>query len=118
MRTKLTLALGCCLACNAALGLIIDDERIVLRGDANNNGAVNMSDASYINNYLFSGGPAPPCMNQADVNNSGGVDVSDSVYLLNWLFNGGPEPPSPGPYNTVCTADDSPYPGCAVDPCD
>lgn len=93
-----------------------DDESIMRRGDANNDGAVNMSDATTITNYLYQGGPAPPCMNQADVNDDGTVDNSDAVYLLDWLYQGGSAPPSPGPWNTTCTVDYSPRPGCAA-PC-
>jgi hypothetical protein len=99
-------------------GLVPDDPRIILRrGDANNDQTVNLTDPTYINNYLYQGGPAPPCMNQADANNDGRVDLSDSIFLLNWLYQGGPPPPYPGPYNTQCTLDDEPYPGCNVDPC-
>jgi len=97
-------------------GGVIDLGAIMRRGDANNNGSVDQADAVYISNYLFNGGPAPPCMNQADANNSGTVDVSDPTYILNWLYQGGPAPPAPGPYNTTCTTDDSPYPGC-LNPC-
>lgn len=94
-----------------------EDIEIFLRGDANNDKVVNVTDAISINNFLFSGGPEPPCMNQADANNSGIVDVADSVFLLNWLFSTGSEPPYPGPHNTRCTYDDVPYPGCKVSPC-
>jgi hypothetical protein len=94
------------------------DPRIILRrGDANNDQTVNISDANYITNYLFNGGPEPLCMNQADANNDGRVDVSDPTFLLNYLFKGGDEPPAPGPDNTDCAQDDDPYPGCDIDPC-
>jgi hypothetical protein len=89
----------------------------MMRGDANSDGVVDGADATCITNYLFLGGPAPPCMNQADADNSGAVDISDSIYILNWLFSGGPEPPYPGPSNTACTEDDEPFPGCEVHPC-
>ena len=92
---------------------VLDDDRILGRGDANSDHNVNLSDVVYLNNYLFSGGPAPPCMNQADANDDGRVDISDPVYILNWLYMGGSAPPSPGPYNTTCTVDDAPRPGCA-----
>lgn len=117
MRKHVLVLFVCSLIGRLSFALIPNDERIMDRGDANSSGGVNMSDASYINNWLFSGGPEPPCMNQADANNDGRVDISDSVFLLNWLFNGGPAPPSPGPYNSSCAQDDSPYPGCQTDPC-
>ena len=90
---------------------IINDADIIARGDANNDGVVNMSDVIHLNSYLYNGGPAPPCMNQADANKNGVVDGADSAYLLDWLFNGGPAPPSPGPYATSCTTTD-PFLSC------
>ena len=95
----------------------VPDDLILRRGNANSNGTVDQSDATCITNWLFLGGAAPPCLNQADADNSGAVDVSDAVYLLSWLFQGGSEPPAPGPYNTLCTTDNDPHPGCATRPC-
>jgi hypothetical protein len=97
---------------------VSDDPLLLERGDANSDGVVNLTDAMVINSYLYSGGPAPPCMNQADANDDGVVDGSDAIYLCNWLFCGGMAPPYPGPYNTVCAIDPLPRPGCLVSPCD
>src|SRR5262245_42735597 len=97
-------------------GIIVDDSRIMGRGDANNDQVVTMSAPGMISNYLCTVGPEPPCLNQADANADGKVNVSDSSYIMNWLFMGGPAPPAPGPFNHVCTQDQSPYPGCAM-PC-
>lgn len=119
MGKKLVLLAVLCLLGKTAVGQGIPYEySILMRGDADSSGTVNITDAVYVNSYLFLGGPAPPCMNQADANNNGLVDISDSVYLLTWLFGDGPPPPYPGPYNTVCARDDEPYPGCSIDPCD
>lgn len=73
------------------------------RGDANQDDAVNLTDSIYLNNYLFQGGPAPPCMDAADVNDDGSVNNSDPIYLNNWLYKGGPAPPPPGP--STCSYD-------------
>lgn len=109
---------GClCVLASVAIGGVDDDEFIIMRGDANVDSVVNGADPQFILNWLYSGGPAPPCLNQADANNDGAVYQSDAVYLLNWLYNGGPAPPSPGPYGTLCVADDYPYPGCAALTC-
>ncbi|MBI4583696.1 MAG: hypothetical protein HY717_06710 [Planctomycetes bacterium] len=81
------------------LQALVDLTDIILRGDANNSGLVSAADANYINNYLFSGGPAPSCMDAADANDDGQVDISDSIYLMEWLYSGGPPPPAPGPFN-------------------
>lgn len=99
------------------------DPRIILRrGDANNDGQVDISDSIFLSSWLQSveRASAPPCMNQADANYDGYVDPQDAAYLLNWLYNGGPAPPSPGPFATECSlvskekqlGCDAPPPGC------
>jgi hypothetical protein len=93
---------------------IIDISEIIKRGDSNHSGVVNMSDVVYLNSYLFNGGPAPQCMNEADAQHDGRVDVSDPIYLLNWLYSGGPAPPAPGPFNTSCTTSSAPVISCNV----
>lgn len=95
----------------ALFGAIVDPD-IIMRGDVNHSGAVNVSDASYLSSYLYQGGPAPACANEADVNHDGQLTGSDVSYLLSWLFSGGPAPPSPGPFNTVCTSSTTPLVGC------
>ncbi len=61
-------------------------------GDANGNSAVNISDAVYLINYIFAGGPAPNPVLAGDANCSLGVSISDVVYLINYIFAGGPAP--------------------------
>ncbi len=85
------------ISCTSPLWGQIGDGIIFLRGDANNSGTVETADANYINNYLFQGGPAPSCMDQADVNDDGQVDISDSIYLMYYMQSGGPPPPAPFP---------------------
>jgi len=68
-----------------------------VRGDANEDGRVDLSDAVAILAYLFRGAASPPCVDRLDVNDSGKIDVADSVYLLGYLFTGGPPPPPPFP---------------------
>ena len=64
-----------------------------LRGDANSDKKVSVSDVVYIINYLFKGGLAPlPAPIVGDANCDGKVSVSDVVYLINYLFKGGPLP--------------------------
>ena len=69
------------------------------RGDANLSGSVNLTDIVFLNNYLFSGGPAPQCVDAADADSSGGINISDPIYLANYLFNGGP---APAPFLVNC----------------
>ena len=108
----------CLVVCGSAFGLIGDDWVLFRRGDADNNGTVNVSDPIYISEWLFNGGPEPGCLNQADANNDNAINNTDVIYLINWLFSDGPAPPAPGPFATECSYDDSQYPlGCVVDPC-
>jgi len=69
-----------------------------LRGDANNDGNVDLSDGVAILNHLFLGVTAPaPCEDALDSNDSGDLDLSDGIAVLNFLFQGGGPPPEPYP---------------------
>lgn len=63
-----------------------------LAGDINNTSQVDIADLVFLVDYMFTGGPAPPCQDQADVDDSGGIDISDLVYIVDYMFNQGPEP--------------------------
>jgi Tol biopolymer transport system component len=88
--------------CEVALGFI--------RGDANNDGIIDISDAIRILIHLFVDGAATlPCADAANVNDSidgadghNTIDITDASVLLNFLYRGGP-PPSP------------PFPGFGLD---
>ncbi len=68
-----------------------------VRGDANGDSEVDISDPIWVLNYLFLGGNPPPCLTAADANDDGGVDLTDVISLITSLFlSGGPLPP-PGP---------------------
>ena len=72
-------------------------------GDANLDTKVNVSDAVYLINYVFSGGLEPkPVKACGDVNTDAKVNVSDAVYLINYVFSGGNPPGncSPGVFPT------------------
>lgn len=64
-------------------------------GDANMDGQVNVGDAVFLINYIFSGGPGPEPLEAGDANCEGQVNVGDAVYLINFVFSGGPEPCCP-----------------------
>jgi hypothetical protein len=55
-------------------------------GDVNNDGQVNVSDATYLVDYLFQGGAAPPVLETADVNHDGSVNIVDVTAMLKLLF--------------------------------
>jgi hypothetical protein len=62
------------------------------RGDVDGSGSVDVSDLTYLVDYLFGGGPAPVCLEEADVDGSGSIDVSDLTYIVDYLFGGGAAP--------------------------
>ncbi len=68
-----------------------------VRGDANDDGGVNLSDAIYTLEYLFQGGPVPACEDAADVNDDADLNLSDAVYLILHLFVSGAPPAAPYP---------------------
>ena len=71
---------------------------VMLPGDVNCSGRIDISDAVYLVNYIYHGGPAPcPLPNVGDLDCSGGIDVDDVYVLIDYIFRGGPAP--------VCCAD-------------
>lgn len=63
-----------------------------MTGDVDGSGRVDILDINYLISWMFRGGPAPPCMDEADVDGSGQVDILDANYFVDWLFRGGPAP--------------------------
>ncbi|MDH3891231.1 MAG: hypothetical protein OEV49_09115 [candidate division Zixibacteria bacterium] len=51
-----------------------------------------ISDLVYLVDFMFTGGPPPPCFDEADMDASGSIDISDLVYLVDFMFTGGPPP--------------------------
>jgi hypothetical protein len=68
-----------------------------VRGDANDDRALNLTDGVFILNFLFLSGAAPACLDAADTNDDARLNLTDGVYLLNHLFLEGPAPPAPFP---------------------
>ena len=79
--------------------------RPFVRGDGNNDGGFDVTDAVFVLNSLFLGGPAPGCQKAADSNDDGELDVADAVYFLNATFLGGPEVEEP---HATCGPDPTP----------
>jgi len=76
------------------------------RGDCNDSGTLDISDAISLLIQLFpsAGVPPPlPCVDACDFNDDGVTDIADAISSLTNLFSQGPGPPPP-------------YPGCGVDP--
>jgi hypothetical protein len=66
------------------------------RGDADGDGAMEITDALVILARLFLGGGAPGCPDAADANDDGELDLSDPIAILSRLFLGGEVLPPPG----------------------
>lgn len=75
------------------------------RGDPDNSGATDLTDAILIFNFLFQNGDAPTCAESADFNNDAAIDLTDGVALLNFLFLQGPAAVAPGPVDATCGED-------------
>jgi len=75
-------------------------------GDSNGDGRIDISDAVFTLNYLFTGGRRPDCLDAADTDDSGTLDLTDGHLINVLLFLGGSVPRTPTPF------------GCAVDPTD
>ena len=84
-----------------------------LRGDANGDCGVNITDPTFTLNFLFLGGPAPICADAADADDSGDLLLTDAVFALNFLFLDGPEPPAPGPAGAGSDPSADALPECA-----
>jgi hypothetical protein len=66
-----------------------------MRGDANGDWKINVTDVVYLINYLFliPAGPAPTPWEAGDPNCDGAINVTDVVYLINYKFLVPPGPP-------------------------
>ena len=88
-----------------------------VRGDANVDLQIDVSDPVHILRNLFAAGAVPlRCRDAADVDDSSSVDLNDAMVLFNYLFQRGTPPRAPFP---VCGADPSAdgldcadYPAC------
>ena len=56
---------------------------------------VDIDDAIYLINYIFTGGPAPVPLQAGNVDLQGEVDIDDVIYLIDYIFTGGSEPCNP-----------------------
>lgn len=71
-----------------------------IRGDASQDGVLDLADAIVALDFLFQEGPLA-CEDAADSNDDGMLNIADPIYLLGYQFSGGPAPlapfPDPGP---------------------
>lgn len=66
---------------------------VFTRGDPDQNGVVQITDAIFVLNFLFLGGRTPECKPIADGNGDKIVNISDGIFLLGALFLGTALPP-------------------------
>jgi hypothetical protein len=67
------------------------------RGDADQDGVVQLTDAVRVLLRLFAGAEALPCPDAGDIDDDGELTLTDAVALLVYLFQSGARPPPPGP---------------------
>ncbi len=87
----------------------IEEGSVFVRGDANNDGAVDISDAVAVVGHLFLGMDLG-CQDAADADDDEQLVITDAVYLLDFLFRSG-APPAP-PYPASGTDPDGDILGC------
>jgi hypothetical protein len=90
-------------------------DSLFIRGDANCDGLIDISDPVTIMAYLQQGRPVN-CKNACDVTNNTAITAADANYLYDFLYYGGPAPPAPYP---ACGLDSGGNLGCTSHPwCD
>ncbi len=89
-------ALGCVSYTACEKGCEEEDGVLFRRGDPDNSGGADITDAIVTLDFLFAGADAPVCLEAADTNNDGTVDVSDPIHLLIHLFSDAPALAEPG----------------------
>jgi hypothetical protein len=79
------------------VSVLLNQPAVVICGDANNDGVVELGDIVYLINYVFKQpAPAPePYECVGDVNHDGVVELGDIVYLINYVFKQPAPPPDP-----------------------
>ncbi len=60
-----------------------------IRGDSNDDGELNVSDAVFTPAFLFIGDEQPECLAANDTNDDGEINITDVIRTLNFLFLGG-----------------------------
>ena len=72
----------------AAFKLLEPHDASFVRGDANDDGVVNLSDPIRILSMLFQGGGNLYCEDSADANDDGEINLTDPILILRTLFDG------------------------------
>jgi parallel beta-helix repeat protein len=67
-------------------------EYLIITGDADSNGKIDISDVVYLINYCYKSGPGPNPVLKGDVTADGLVNAADIIHLINYLFRFGMPP--------------------------
>jgi len=79
-----------------------------VRGDVDGDGAVRLTDAIRLLDFLFRGGDRPGCLEACDADDDGELNLSDAVRTLIFLFGGGsPLAPPAGSAAGECAPESS-----------
>jgi hypothetical protein len=70
----------------------VDESYTYTNGDANHDETINIEDAVFLIQYIFSGGPAPEFEAAGDADCDGTINIQDPVLLINYIFKGGQPP--------------------------
>lgn len=81
----------------ATPGFAIPANGQYVRGDANTDGILDLSDAIFIIAWAFNDGINPTCFRAADANGDQTLDIADMIWLVIFFFQNGPAPPPPYP---------------------
>jgi len=84
-----------------------------LRGDVDQSGDLQLTDAVAIFSYLFLGDREPGCLAAADPDGTGQINLTSGVFLLQFLFVGGEVPQAPFPQCARSSAPTDLELGCA-----
>lgn len=90
--------------------LASEDGPRFVRGDANADERINITDGVFILDFLFGGATELSCREAANANGEDDINITDGIYVLQFLFGGGPAPPAPHP---ECGAADGAEVECA-----
>jgi hypothetical protein len=60
---------------------------MMIPGDVNHDGKINIADPMYLYRFLLRNGPPPAQFKEADFNGDGSVDMDDMTALLSYLFS-------------------------------
>jgi hypothetical protein len=79
------------------------------RGDANEDGQVDLADAVATLHFLFLGDAARACLDALDADDSGVLNLSDPIFTLGALFLGGAPPPPPNTCGVEFANEEDPF---------